>query len=108
MELRLNHEWAPCISSSSFATRRAFALEGLHPARSPRYSFLTNTFHLQSASHGSKRKVEVASARRKLPGNDSTLPRLLTTVYTPLLRCATASDPCNLACGLRTKQTGSC
>jgi hypothetical protein len=40
--------------------------------------------------------------------NDSTLPRLLMAVYTPLLRCATASDVCNFACGLRTKQTGSC
>ena len=40
--------------------------------------------------------------------NDSTLPRLLTSVYTPLLRCATASDACGLACGLRNKQTGSC
>src|SRR6201987_6301395 len=40
--------------------------------------------------------------------NDSTLPRLLMAVYTPLLRCATASDACNIACGLRTKQTGSC
>ena len=39
--------------------------------------------------------------------NDSTLPRLLMAVYTPLLRCATASDACNFACGLRTKQTGS-
>ena len=57
---------------------------------------------------GSKWKVEVARARRKLPDEDSILPRLLTTVYTPLLRCATASDTCNFACGLRTKQTGSC
>jgi hypothetical protein len=40
--------------------------------------------------------------------NDSPVPRLLTSVYTPLLRCATASDACNLACGLRNKQTGSC
>ena len=70
--------------------------------------FSLNTFRLQSALHGSKRKVEVASARRKLPDDDSTLPRLLTAVYTPLLRCATASDACQLACGLRTKQTGSC
>ena len=70
--------------------------------------FLPNTFRLQSALHGSKWKVEVARARRKLPDEDSILPRLLTTVYTPLLRCATASDVCNFACGLRTKQTGSC
>ena len=40
--------------------------------------------------------------------NDSTLPRLLIAVYTPLSRCATASDARNLAGGLRTKQTGSC
>jgi hypothetical protein len=39
--------------------------------------------------------------------NNSTLPRLLMAVYTPLLRCATASDACNFAWGLRTKQTGS-
>ena len=58
--------------------------------------------------HGSKPQVEVASARRKLSDHDSTLPRLLTAVYTPLLRCATASDACNLVGGLRTKQTGSC
>ena len=70
--------------------------------------FLPNTFRLQLALRGSKPKIEVASARRKLPDEDSTLPRLLTTVYTPLLRCATASDTCNFACGLRTKQTGSC
>ncbi len=63
---------------------------------------------LQSALHGSKPQIEVASARRKLPDDDSTLPRLLMAVYTPLLRCATASDACNFACGLRTKQTGSC
>jgi hypothetical protein len=69
--------------------------------------FSPNTFRLQSALHGSKRKVEVASARRKLPDDNSTLPRLLTSVYTPLLRCATVSDACNLACGLRTKQTGA-
>ena len=49
----------------------------------------------------------MASARRKLPDDDSTLPRLLMAVYTPLLRCATASDAYNFACGLRTKQTGS-
>ena len=67
--------------------------------RSLRYSFFCNTFRLQSDLHGSKRKVEVASARRKLADDDSTLPRLLTAVYTPLLRCATASDVCNLARG---------
>ena len=39
MELRLNHERPPCTSFSSFATRRACALEGLPPARSPRYGF---------------------------------------------------------------------
>jgi hypothetical protein len=61
--------------------------------------FSHNTSRLQSALHGSKRKVEVASARRKLPDDESTLPRLLTAVYTPLLRCATASDACNFACG---------
>ena len=65
-----------------------------------------NTSRLQSALHGSRPQVEVASARRKLPDNDSTLPRLLMAVYTPLLRCATASDACNLACGLRTKANG--
>ena len=71
------------------------------------YSFSPNTSRLQSALHGSKRKAEVASARRKLPDDDSTLPRLLTAVYTPLPRCATASDARNLAGGLRTKQTGN-
>ena len=46
MELRLNHERPPCTSFSSFATRRACALEGLHPARSPRYSFFPQDFSL--------------------------------------------------------------
>jgi len=44
----------------------------------------------------------------KLPDDDSTLPRLLMAVYTPLSRCATASDACKLAAGYRLKQTGSC
>jgi hypothetical protein len=71
------------------------------------YSFSPYTSRLQSALRRSTPKFEVASARRKLPDDDSTLPRLLTSVYTPLLRCATASDACGLAGGLRTKQTGN-
>src|ERR1700745_3247206 len=66
------------------------------------------TFRLQSALRGSKPPVEVASARRKLPDYDSTLPRLLTAVYTPLLRCATASDPGRGACGPRLSNRGRC
>jgi hypothetical protein len=42
-------------------------------------------------------QLRTTSARRKVPDNDSTLPRLLTSVYTALLRCATASEACNLA-----------
>jgi hypothetical protein len=64
----------------------------LRRLHSVRYNFPPNTFRLQSALRGSKPQVEVASARRKAPDYDSTLPRLLMAVYTPLLRCATASD----------------
>jgi hypothetical protein len=75
------------------------------------YGFLppapSNTSRLQSALHGSKRKAEVASARRKSPDDDSALPRLLMAVYTPLLRCATASDACNLAAGYGLSKRGA-
>ena len=75
------------------------------------YRFLppapSNTSRLQSALHGSKRKAEVASARRKSPDDDSALPRLLVAVYTPLLRCATASDACNLAAGYGLSKRGA-
>jgi hypothetical protein len=40
--------------------------------------------------------------------DDSSLLRLLTAVYTPLLRCAAVSDVRNFASGLRIKQMGSC
>src|ERR1700746_2004594 len=67
-----------------------------------------NSSRLQSALHGSKRKLKWLVQGGNYRRNDSTLPRLLTSVYTSLLRCATASDVCNFARGLRTKQTGSC
>src|ERR1700756_3397682 len=73
------------------------SLRMLRRLHSVRYNFPPNTSRLQSALHGSKPHVEVASARRKLPDDASTLPRLLMAVYTPLLRCATASDACNFA-----------
>ena len=39
--------------------------------------------------------------------DDSNLPRLLTDVYTPLLRCATASDVGNFARGLKISERGA-
>jgi len=66
-----------------------------------------NTFRLQSSLRGSKRKLKWLVQGGNYRTHHSTLPRLLTSVYKPLSRCATASDACNLACGLRTKQTGS-
>jgi hypothetical protein len=89
---------------------RVVELDGKrYPVRiTPRKGFFSQSFRLQSALRGRKPQVEVASARRKLPDNDSALPRLLMAVYTPLLRCATASELASVAAGYGLKQTGSC
>jgi len=98
VSLQLRFRRSSCGSCSVRALRRL---------RSLRYNFPPNTFLLQSPLRGSKPQVEVASARRKLPDHDSTLPRLLMAVYTPLLRCATAREACKLAAGYGLSKRGA-
>jgi len=96
-------------SSFAFAARpvahAAFGrLDGCVPCAT---IFLPILFTCNRLCAGVNRKLKWLVQGGKYREYDSTLPRLLMAVYTPLLRCATASEACNLACGLRTKQTGA-